>query len=48
MLLGLENRGPPNARDPGAEARTGDPAANDRDIEVSHAGPGYELESRAV
>lgn len=48
MLLRLENRGAPMARQSGSQARTGDPAADDRNFKVSHAGPGYELESRAV
>jgi hypothetical protein len=48
MLLGFENRGSDERRDPGAEAGTGDPATDDCNIEVSHAGNGYEFESRSV
>ena len=39
MLLGLENGGPADGRDPRTQAGTGDSAADDCDIEMSHRGP---------
>ena len=36
MLLGLDDQRPPLGRDLGAEARAGDPAADDDDIEFAH------------
>jgi len=48
MLFGLEDRDLGMRRDSRAEARPGDPSANNHDVEITHLTDGYELESRAV
>src|SRR4051812_29611953 len=39
MVLGLDDGDPRLARDSPAEARSGDPAADDDDVEVAHVRP---------
>jgi hypothetical protein len=48
LLLALDDQRPPGAGDFRAEARPGDPAADDYDVKLTHRPRGYELESRAV
>ncbi len=48
MVLGFDDQRPPLVGDLGAETRSGDPAADDDDIELAICSPGYEFESRAV
>ena len=44
----LDNQGAPLRRNPGSEARSGDSAAHNHSVEMTHHSRGYELESRAV
>ena len=48
MGLGLDDQRAALAGDLGPEARSGDPAADNHHVEITHRCRGYELESHAV
>jgi len=48
LRFAFDNKRSPAVRNFGAKAPTGDPAADNYDVEITHLRHGYELESRAV